>query len=467
MVALRVWYVTDGPKAKTFEAEVKLPKRWRRDKTVTDLLVLVQAQLFPTTAPDALEVLLPQGDVVVEKHTSLDELLPRLEEDRVVRVRPTPRRAGPPAPDLPTDVLNIIFAYARAGPRAGRVNRRWREANRICVPRLRVSRDAEERHAGALLDAFGGVRELSMKCCLHLDVDVFQRAARTWGASLRELDLGYVVAPSDQDLADVVIFLPRLERLRVPGTRAGVRTISTLRELEHLEALDASFCEDVDDQCVLVWVIQGGATKLRELSLSWYEDRRDTSKKIGDATLAAISSCCPRVERLALDYRVAVHGAGLRLLPGGLKHLSLTSCPGGSPVGLRQLLARSPELSYLGLADCVKVTDGVLRALPAGVPLREISLWSCHEVTDDGVAAVARAAAATLEKIDLSCCWRCTVDAVDMLAHHCKALTTLRIAGCASINKAEAQRIVAAKLGGRCTLSSSGDLTTTSMFFAS
>ena len=194
---------------------------------------------------------------------------------------------------------------------------------------------------------------------------------------------------------------------------------------------------------------------LRSIALSWY-DGDAGGDAVGDASVRAIARRCGRLDDVALDHRPTLTAAALRRASPGLQSLSLTACKAAPTAVLRNLLAaNAATLRVLVLAACSDhVDDRVLRGLVSGggaPSLERLSVWSCGLVTDRGVAAAAKAAP-LLAACNLSLCWRLTADAVDALAHHCPRLATLHVSGCGSMNKAEAQRIIRARLGDRCTV---------------
>lgn len=246
--------------------------------------------------------------------------------------------------------------------------------------------------------------------------------------------------------------------------RRGIRRVQvlsfrrTLRDVVHgidnLESLNVSGCYNITDVGLSHAFVHEMPT-LTELDLS-------LCKQVTDSGVGRIAQCLKNLESLNLAGCCNISTSGLLLISWGLKklkRLDLRSCWHVSDAGIRLLAGipegGNPELEYLGLQDCqrlsdealkhisigctrlerinlsfcVNITDSGLKYLAKMPSLRELNLRACDNVSDVGMAYLADGGA-PLSLLDISFCEKMSDQALGFISHGLYHLRTLSISNC-------------------------------------
>ncbi|CAM9651493.1 unnamed protein product [Lampetra fluviatilis] len=156
--------------------------------------------------------------------------------------------------------------------------------------------------------------------------------------------------------------------------------------------------------------------------------------------------------------RSTITDAGLEVMleqMQGLVKLELSGCNDFTEAGLWSSL--NGRLQVLGLSDCINVADDALAAIARLLPdLCELSLQAYH-VTDVGLAYLtARPGLPKLCCLRLHSCWEVTDRGVATLARGLPALTHLSLSGCSKLTDEGVEMVVACPPAGVAGAAGSG-----------
>ncbi|XP_036961774.1 dynein regulatory complex subunit 6 isoform X4 [Acanthopagrus latus] len=187
--------------------------------------------------------------------------------------------------------------------------------------------------------------------------------------------------------------LHRLHAAECPRmTDAGLKSVATLKNLQHL---DISLCEKVSDMGIQCLTKGSSSSKLRELNVSHCSHITDIS----------VLSIAQRLRKLY--------------------HLDLSYCERLTDMSLEWLSGSS--ISSLDISGC-NIQDQGLAALER-VHLKKLVLAECAHVTDIGIEKLCKTVR-DLEHVDVSHCGALSDPAVRALSFYCRGLVTLRMSGC-------------------------------------
>ena len=210
--------------------------------------------------------------------------------------------------------------------------------------------------------------------------------ARKAGSSLTSLIFSPEVVLSNSAVA-TLSSLPSLTLLELTGDwvkTSGCQAIAALSLLTSLKMPGAEQVTSAD----LVTIVSA-LPRLQVLDIS------DAKKGGTDSVLVALAAACPQLTYLAVDECERVTGRGLRALSERLtklQHLSLDGCYQVNDPSIVRVVTASPDLAYLSLGLCSVVKDTALKALAAHChELNHLNLFGCAYISERGVAKLVEA----------------------------------------------------------------------------
>jgi hypothetical protein len=215
---------------------------------------------------------------------------------------------------------------------------------------------------------------------------VVAAVAKRAGSGLKTLIFSAEVVLSNSAVA-ALSSLSSLTSLELPGDwvkTAGAHAIASLANLQSLKMPGAEQVTSSD----LIKIVSS-LHNLRILDFS------DAKKGASDSVVAALSAANPNLEYLALDECERITGKGLRGLADNchkLQHLSLDGCYQVNDPSIVRLATSCTQLTYLSLGLCSTVKDTSLKALATHCPrLAHLNLFGCAYISERGVARLVEA----------------------------------------------------------------------------
>jgi len=215
---------------------------------------------------------------------------------------------------------------------------------------------------------------------------VVAAVAKRAGSGLKNLVFSSEVVLSNSAVA-ALSSLSSLTSLELPGDwvkTAGAHAIASLANLQSLKMPGAEQVTSAD----LIKIVSS-LHNLRILDFS------DAKKGGSDSVVAALSAANPNLEYLALDECERITGKGLRGLADNchkLQHLSLDGCYQVNDPSIVRLATSCTQLTYLSLGLCSTVKDTSLKALATHCPrLAHLNLFGCAYISERGVARLVEA----------------------------------------------------------------------------
>ena len=196
---------------------------------------------------------------------------------------------------------------------------------------------------------------------------------------------------------------PGIEQLNMLG--CGTISDASLRHIAlacvRMTALDLSWCNVSDTGIELL--VEGSIEGLASIKLQGCSGLTDAS-----------------VEKLCRGFR------------SSLKQIDLFGCYQVTPLALATAVGLLPELSAVCLAHCPNVTAELVTSYISRLPLVELDLRGCKQVTDASVRAVAANCSGTLRKIKLGGCNLLSDESLKSLVV-CTELETLDLKSCKAL----------------------------------
>lgn len=281
-----------------------------------------------------------------------------------------------------------------------------------------------------------GLEHLDLSYCRQLTADGLRPALRAAGPTLLSLNLDGAYLVSDAAAGDVADLCPRVRELSM--ARCHITSAAVLRlaaSCRTLERLDVSFVESVPAAAVRALV--EGCPALREVGL-------EGCLRLGDDSVLELARAA-RLEDVNLRYCEFLSFASLGPLAEScprLRHLNLTAVKRATN-GVLEALARGTRgLRSLQLNQAGWLDDAAVAGL-AALPLEELSLERCRQLTDEAVLPLA-AAAVPLRAVNLSWTRRVTQGAVEALARGCgRTLRRVVLSGCARFGDGAVEAVAA------------------------
>jgi len=215
---------------------------------------------------------------------------------------------------------------------------------------------------------------------------VVTAVAKRAGSGLKTLIFSPEVVLSNSAVA-ALSSLSSLTCLELPGDwvkTAGAHAIASLANLQSLKMPGAEQVTSPD----LIKIV----SSLHNLRIV---DFSDAKKGASDSVVTALSAANPNLEYLALDECERITGKGLRGLADNchkLHHLSLDGCYQVNDPSIVRLATSCTQLAYLSLGLCSTVKDTSLKALATHCPkLAHLNLFGCAYISERGVARLVEA----------------------------------------------------------------------------
>jgi len=154
--------------------------------------------------------------------------------------------------------------------------------------------------------------------------------------------------------------------------------------------------------------------------------------KVSNKTLQAVSLILRDLRELNLECGRKIDDKGVAVLKNcrALTSLTLDGCSRVTADGIREVL-RCPELQKLSLNGLASVNDAVLDLI-ASTRVSYIRVNSCGNLTDLGVAAMARRQGARLRELQVAYT-SVTDKSIEGVANLCPNVTELNLYGCVKI----------------------------------
>ncbi|KAL1915681.1 uncharacterized protein VTP21DRAFT_6440 [Calcarisporiella thermophila] len=243
-------------------------------------------------------------------------------------------------------------------------------------------------------------RELSFDTEERLEKFFLQHYSSLQAPTLEDMDESYF-PDCNKDEAEgspwSVIQELRLHKLK--SVRPGVLE-SLVPRLQNLISLDAYICDGFQSKMIIQFAL--ACPRLTQVSLPG-------CNRITDAALLALAQHCPKLE-----------------------HLDLRACDYVSDCGITFIAARCKGLKHLNVGRVARgelISDRAVEALAIGTCLNTLGVAGCS-VTDNGLFALAKFRAQSIERISVNSCLRITNAGVQALALNCPRLSVLEIKEC-------------------------------------
>ncbi|KAL6451635.1 GRR1 SCF E3 ubiquitin ligase complex F-box protein GRR1 [Candida maltosa Xu316] len=275
---------------------------------------------------------------------------------------------------------------------------------------------------------------------------------------IKRLNLSFMTKLVDDDLLNLFIGCPKLERLTLVNCAKLTRSPITqvLQGCERLQSIDLTGVTDIHDDIINALAdncsrLQGlyapGCGNVSEESIikllrscpMLKRVKFNSSSNITDESILVMYENCKSLVEIDLhscenvtdkylktifldltqlrEFRIS-NAPGItdklfELIPEGhilekLRIIDITGCNAITDKLVEKLVACAPRLRNVVLSKCMQITDASLRALSQlGRSLHYIHLGHCGLITDYGVAALVRFCH-RIQYIDLACCSQLT-----------------------------------------------------------
>ncbi|KAM9352391.1 F-box and leucine-rich repeat protein 13 [Symphorus nematophorus] len=250
--------------------------------------------------------------------------------------------------------------------------------------------------------------------------------------------------------------LRRLHATECPRmTDAGLKSVATLKNLQHL---DISLCDKVSDVGIQCLTEGSSSTKLRELNVSHCSHITDISVKRIAQRLCKLShldlSYCEKLTDLSLEWLSGsticsldisgcnIQDQGLAALEGvRLKKLVLAECVYVTDIGIEKLCKNVRDLEHVDVSHCVALSDPAIRAISFYCRgLVTLRMLGCPKMTDMAVQYLT-SGSQYLRELDVSGCVLLTDRSLRHLERICPPLCSITMACCSSITKVAALKL--------------------------
>ncbi|CAL1388111.1 unnamed protein product [Linum trigynum] len=164
----------------------------------------------------------------------------------------------------------------------------------------------------------------------------------------------------------------------------------------------------------------------------------NSSRKVTDVGLKAVSRCCPSLRVLSLWNLSSVTDEGLSEIAEGchqLEKLDLCQCPGITDKGLQALARNCPNLTDLTIESCRNIGNQGLQSVGQSCAnIKSISIKNCPAVTDHGIAGLVSSASYSLTKVKLQALNISDVS-LAVIGHYGKSVTDLSLSSLPNVSE--------------------------------
>ncbi|RCK65158.1 SCF E3 ubiquitin ligase complex F-box protein GRR1 [Candida viswanathii] len=223
---------------------------------------------------------------------------------------------------------------------------------------------------------------------------------------LQSIDLTGVTDIHDDIINALADNCPRLQGLYAPGCGnvSEAAIINLLKSCPMLKRVKFNSSTNITDESILV--MYENCKSLVEIDLHGCEN-------VTDKYLKQIFLDLAQLREFRISNAPGITDKLFELIPEGhilekLRIIDITGCNAITDKLVEKLVACAPRLRNVVLSKCLQITDASLRALSQlGRSLHYIHLGHCGLITDYGVAALVRYCH-RIQYIDLACCSQLT-----------------------------------------------------------
>lgn len=223
---------------------------------------------------------------------------------------------------------------------------------------------------------------------------------------LQSIDLTGVTDIHDDIINALADNCPRLQGLYAPGCGnvSEAAIINLLKSCPMLKRVKFNASTNITDESILV--MYENCKSLVEIDLHGCEN-------VTDKYLKQIFLDLAQLREFRISNAPGITDKLFELIPEGhilekLRIIDITGCNAISDKLVEKLVSCAPRLRNVVLSKCLQITDASLRALSQlGRSLHYIHLGHCGLITDYGVAALVRYCH-RIQYIDLACCSQLT-----------------------------------------------------------
>ena len=249
-----------------------------------------------------------------------------------------------------------------------------------------------------LVGSLSRCQVFDLSVCVGLDDGVLEVMASRAGPWLKELSLAYCSQVSDYGLVPLVMKVPLLEVIKLEG------------------------CPLVKDKTVVA--LSDSCPRLKAINLR-------NCRSVTGASLVRLSERCPALEH--------VNFCGVQLLERELKvvfencaqlrSVDLAGIGSVTDAVVGVLVQNSPNLNYLSIQRCERITDTSILHLAQLKFLERLDLTNLEQITNEGLIKLLKKRGKCLREIFLARCMSITNEAVIALADNCPKMDRIYLAG--------------------------------------
>ena len=369
---------------------------------------------------------------------------------------------------LPDDVWSVVlkFLTLQDRVRVGRVSKQFRRASMAG----HLWRSIDMRAVKGIDTKALGKAARFMNRTTHVDLGGQARinndavmAVADACPDLVSLDLSECTLVDDKAMALLVKHCPKLKHIAVAGTSVTDDGIARLAASLPLESLNMSHCRVTD--AAVVALANTRITSLTAMFISRLSDlslralatngerlrelRFKSSRDFTDQGVAHLAERCGKLQVLALNGADRLTDAAVAAVAEfcpDMRELDLAWCSRVSDAGVAALGVLD-KLEAVNLSGMFNVTDDAVEQLVVGnKPLKHVCVPRTR-VSDQGLAAVAKASGATLRHVEAWDNARVTDAALQALAVSCQRLQIVDVYNCTGVTNVGLQALLLGEAG--------------------